>query len=60
MTDITDVQTNWLSAQDLEQIRERLPIVYIDAIPVRVDESGQVIKIGLLLKVDLMARSAGQ
>lgn len=50
MTDITDVQTNWLSAQDLEQIRERLPIVYIDAIPVRVDESGQVIKIGLLLR----------
>ena len=50
MTDITDVQTNWLTAQDLEQIRERLPIVYIDAIPVRVDESGQVTKIGLLLR----------
>ena len=50
MTDITDVQTNWLTAQDLEQIRERLPIVYIDAVPVRVDESGQVTKIGLLLR----------
>lgn len=50
MTDITDVKTNWLSGQELEQIRERLPIVYIDAIPVRVDESGQVIKIGLLLR----------
>jgi len=50
VTDITDVQTNWLTAQDLEQIRERLPIVYIDAIPVRVDESGQVTKIGLLLR----------
>jgi len=50
VTDITDVKTNWLSGQELEQIRERLPIVYIDAIPVRVDESGQVIKIGLLLR----------
>ena len=50
MTDITDVKTNWLSGQELEQIRERLPIVYIDAIPVRVDESGQVTKIGLLLR----------
>jgi len=50
VTDITDVQTNWLTAQDLEQIRERLPIVYIDAVPVRVDESGQVTKIGLLLR----------
>jgi ADP-ribose pyrophosphatase YjhB (NUDIX family) len=50
VTDITDVKTNWLSGQELEQIRERLPIVYIDAIPVRVDESGQVTKIGLLLR----------
>ena len=50
MTDITDVQSAWLTAQDLEQIRERLPIVYIDAIPVRVDETGKVTKIGLLLR----------
>lgn len=50
VTDITDVQSAWLTAQDLEQIRERLPIVYIDAIPVRVDETGQVTRIGLLLR----------
>ena len=50
MTDLTDVQSAWLTAQDLEQIRERLPIVYVDAIPVRVDDSGRVTKIGLLLR----------
>ena len=50
MTDITDVQSTWLTADDLAQIRDRLPIVYVDAIPVRVDDSGRVIKIGLLLR----------
>lgn len=50
VTDLTEVQSAWLTAQDLEQIRERLPIVYVDAIPVRVDDSGKVTKIGLLLR----------
>lgn len=50
MTDITDVQSAWLTSEDLEQIRERLPIVYVDAIPVRVDDAGRVVKIGLLLR----------
>jgi ADP-ribose pyrophosphatase YjhB (NUDIX family) len=50
VTDITDVQSAWLTAEDLEQIRERLPIVYVDAIPVRVDDAGRVTKIGLLLR----------
>lgn len=50
MTNLTDVQSSWLTAEDLAQIRERLPIVYVDAIPVRVDDSGRVLKIGLLLR----------
>jgi ADP-ribose pyrophosphatase YjhB (NUDIX family) len=50
VTDITDVQSSWLTAEDLAQMRERLPIVYVDAIPVRVDDSGRVLKIGLLLR----------
>jgi hypothetical protein len=55
VTDLTDtVPTNnlptWLSAEDLELARAKLPIVYVDAIPVRVDESGRVTKIGLLLR----------
>lgn len=50
MTDIIDLQSSWLTAEDLAQMRERLPIVYVDAIPVRVDDSGRVLKIGLLLR----------
>jgi len=30
--------------------RERLPIVYVDAVPVRTDDRGQVAEIGLLLR----------
>jgi ADP-ribose pyrophosphatase YjhB (NUDIX family) len=50
MTDITELTPTWLNSDDLEQMRARLPIVYVDAIPVRVDESGKVIKVGLLLR----------
>ena len=50
MTEITDVLSSWLSADELEHARARLPIVYVDAIPVRVDEAGRVTKIGLLLR----------
>lgn len=41
----------WLSDQQLADARSRLPILYVDAIPVRVDESGDVIRVGLLLRV---------
>ena len=51
MTDTTDTRTGWLSDFELEQSRERLPILYVDAIPVRVDSRGEVSHIGLLLRV---------
>jgi ADP-ribose pyrophosphatase YjhB (NUDIX family) len=47
---MTDARTGWLSRDDLEQARERLPLVYVDAIPVRVDERGTVTAVGLLLR----------
>lgn len=50
MTDITDNVPTWLSSFELEQARERLPMVYIDAVPVRVDERGRISEIGLLLR----------
>ena len=34
--------TSWLSRDELESARERLPIVYVDIIPVRADEAGTV------------------
>lgn len=51
MSDVTDVRSGWLSREELEQSRERLPIVYVDAVPVRLDERGQVTHVGLLLRV---------
>lgn len=50
MTEITDVTPAWLSSDELDSARARLPIVYVEAIPVRVDERGQVTSIGLLLR----------
>ena len=41
----------WLSPEEIGRARTQLPILYIDAIPVRVDDSGDVVQVGLLLRV---------
>src|SRR5690242_18189318 len=43
--------SSWLSREDLESARERLPILYVDIVPVREDEAGNVSAVGLLLRV---------
>ena len=43
-------QGAWLSREDLDAARERLPILYVDAVPVRVDDRGRVNQVGLLLR----------
>jgi ADP-ribose pyrophosphatase YjhB (NUDIX family) len=40
----------WLTREELDAARERLPILYVDAVPVRVDASGSITAIGLLLR----------
>ena len=50
MSDMLDTRGSWLSREDLEQARERLPIVYVEAVPVRTDAWGQVTSVGLLLR----------
>ncbi|HHU10597.1 MAG TPA: DUF4916 domain-containing protein [Intrasporangiaceae bacterium] len=45
-----DRREAWLSREELESVRGRMPILYVDAVPVRVDGSGQVIRVGLLLR----------
>lgn len=51
MNDIETVtQNHWLSKDELEAVRAHLPIVYVEAVPVRVDGSGNVTDIGLLLR----------
>src|SRR5690242_14142787 len=53
MTQIDTPQTEagWLTREELDAARERVPILYVDAVPVRVDGSGTVSSFGLLLRV---------
>ena len=41
----------WLSREDLDAARARLPILYVDAVPVRVDDRGQITAVGVLLRL---------
>lgn len=50
MSDTLDTRNSWLSADELAQARERLPMVYVDAVPVRTTPTGEVAEVGLLLR----------
>jgi hypothetical protein len=51
MTDVTQSDAGWLSREEMDSARERLPILYVDAVPVRVDETGTVTAVGMLLRI---------
>jgi ADP-ribose pyrophosphatase YjhB (NUDIX family) len=40
----------WLSDDELRFVRGRLPVVYVEAVPVRLDGLGKIIEVGLLLR----------
>ena len=46
----TATQASWLSREALELVRAQVPLVYVDAVPVRVDGHGLVTEVGLLLR----------
>jgi len=48
--DITQPQSGWLSPEAIREARDQVPLVYLDAIPVRVDDAGVVQQVGLLLR----------
>ena len=50
-----DPNSGWLSDEELAEARRRLPLLYVEAVPVRVDGVGQVTEVGILLR----ANSAG-
>ncbi|HEY7627190.1 MAG TPA: DUF4916 domain-containing protein [Ilumatobacteraceae bacterium] len=50
MSDQLDTKTGWLDRSQLENIRANVPLVYVEAVPIRVDELGIVTEIGLLLR----------
>lgn len=45
-----DPNPGWLSELALEETRSRVPILYVEAVPVRVDAHGRVEEVGLLLR----------
>jgi ADP-ribose pyrophosphatase YjhB (NUDIX family) len=51
MTEKTETVPGWLAPEELESVRGRMPILYIDAVPVRVDDTGVVTRVGLLLRI---------
>lgn len=40
----------WLAEDELDHVRDRVPQVYVNAVPVRLDHLGHVTKVGLLLR----------
>ena len=48
---MTETAPGWLAQDELESMRGRMPILYVDAVPVRVDDSGEVTRVGLLLRI---------
>ena len=51
VTEATQSDAGWLSPEEMSAARERLPILYVDAVPVRVDDQGVVTAVGLLLRI---------
>lgn len=41
---------SWFSPDELALIRQRMPILYVDAVPVRVDADGVITSVGTLLR----------
>jgi ADP-ribose pyrophosphatase YjhB (NUDIX family) len=53
VSDVIETETTpgWLSSEELELVRAQMPILYVEAVPVRVDETGEVTSVGLLLRI---------
>ena len=47
-----DPHAGWLSDEELADARRRLPLLYVEAVPVRVDGVGQVTEVGVLLRAN--------
>lgn len=50
MNETLDLSSGWLTDGEIAAARSVLPILYVEAVPVRVDTSGQITAVGLLLR----------
>ncbi|MGO1434067.1 MAG: DUF4916 domain-containing protein [Canibacter sp.] len=48
--DLPPENPGWLSEDELRFVRGRMPILYVEAVPVRVDGEGRVNEVGLLVR----------
>lgn len=48
LVDVSDVQSNWLSADEWQHVTKVLPIACVDVLPIIRDESGLIVRIGLI------------
>lgn len=46
-----DPNPGWLSEDDLAETRGRVPMLYVEAVPVRADVMGEIVEVGVLLRV---------
>lgn len=42
----------WLSPEELDFVRRKMPVLYVDAVPVRLSEDGSLDSVGLLLTME--------
>jgi ADP-ribose pyrophosphatase YjhB (NUDIX family) len=54
--DQPDGNSSWLTDIELVEVRRRLPILYVEAVPVRVDGLGRVVDVGILLRATPMGQ----
>lgn len=52
MAELPNEPSGWLSDKELGHVRAALPLLYINAIPVRTNALGEVTEVGLLLRAD--------
>ena len=50
MEDTLQTSPGWLTPDELDDVRQRVPIVYVEAVPVRLDHLGRVERVGLLFR----------
>jgi len=49
-TDVAETRPGWMSSDGLDQVRAQVPMVYVEAVPVRVDHLGRIERVGMLLR----------
>jgi ADP-ribose pyrophosphatase YjhB (NUDIX family) len=50
-TDPTETRTSWLHPDEIALVRGQVPILYVEAVPVRCDGNGVVTQVGLLMRM---------